>query len=610
MGRMVSPKVLFLLAIAIPFAFAGDIHAAETPSAVTLNGKTDTRPNIVVVITDDQGHGDLSCHGNPVLKTPNIDSLAADSLRLTDFHVSPTCSPSRAAFLTGRCSNRTGVWHTIMGRSLLREDEITIAELLRDSGYATGMFGKWHLGDNAPFRAEDRGFTEVYRHSGGGVGQTPDYWDNTYFDGHYLHNGTFEPATGFCTDVFFEKANDFISAQIDDEKPFFAWIATNAPHGPMHCPEQYSAAYSDQGVAVSNFLGMITNIDKNVGDLRKLIEDKGAADNTIFIFTTDNGTSAGNKIFNSNMRGKKGSEYDGGHRVPCFVHWPQGKFVGGTDVNPLTAHVDLLPTLAELCDVKLPAGLKLDGKSIVKMLRDPVAAETNDDWNSRVIVTDSQRVLNPVKWRKSAVMTSRWRLINGKQLYDIDADPSQKNDVAESHPDTVAELVGAYELWWNDISPGFKKAARIHVGAPSENPVCLTAHDWLDAVPPWNQQAIRQGKPEEGYWNLKVLQSGKYVVSLRRWPVETDLAIDAPLAAGDPVPGVRAYREMVGAQIVPVKVELKIGQSETRTVDFVPGSKEVLFNVDLQQGDTRLSATFVDSQGNRYGTFYAYIKKL
>ncbi|QEG22766.1 arylsulfatase [Mariniblastus fucicola] len=563
-------------------------------------------PNIVVVITDDQGHGDLSCHGNPVLKTPNIDALAADSIRLTDFHVSPTCSPSRAAFMTGRCSNRTGVWHTIMGRSLLRENEITIAELLRDSGYATGMFGKWHLGDNAPFRPEDRGFTEVYRHSGGGVGQTPDYWDNAYFDGHYLHNGKFVPADGFCTDVFFRHAKNFIRDQAEQKKPFFAWISTNAPHGPLHCPVKWSEPYKDQGKGVSNFLGMIANIDSNVGELRELLDQLGVAQNTIFIFTTDNGTAGGRKIHNSGMRGQKGSEYDGGHRVPCFVHWP-GNFTGGVDLDPLTAHVDLLPTLAEICHVKLPTDVKLDGESIVPLLRDP--DNTDAKWNERVIVTDSQRVLDPIKWRKSSVMTSQWRLINGKELYDIDADPGQSTDISAAHPDVVQTLTKAYDSWWADIEPTFAQFARIHIGSPDENPTVLTAHDWLDAAPPWNQAHIRGAKPSApGYWSVNVLQPGNYRVALRRFPAESDFAIDQQIPNADPVPGTKAYRDNPGTKIDPVKASLTIGD-DSQTIDFESGSKEVSFDVELEAGETTISASFETADGEQVGAFYVYVTR-
>ena len=414
------------------------------------------------------------------------------------------------------------------------------------------------------------------------------------------------PADGFCTDVFFTHAKNFVKQQAENKKPFFAWISTNAPHGPLHCPEKWSAPYKDQGKNAANFLGMIANIDSNVGQLRKLIDELGVSDNTIFIFTTDNGTAGGFKIFNSNMRGRKGSPYDGGHRVPCFVHWP-GNFSGGVDVDPLTAHIDLLPTLVELCGAKLPADVKLDGQSNVPLLRDP--ENSDPKWNQRVIVTDSQRVIDPIKWRQSSVMTSQWRLVNGKELYDIDADPGQKTDLAADKPEVMEKLTGAYDAWWADIEPGFAQFARIHIGSPNENPAVLTAHDWLGVWPPWNQADIRKAKPvEPGYWSVKVLEAGSYNVSLRRWPIESGYAIDQEIEAGALVPGNRPYRNNPGVQIIPVKAHLKIG-SETQTVDFKAQSKEVSFNVELAAGENTISAFFENAEGTRVGSFYVYVTK-
>ncbi len=243
-----------------------------------------TRPNVVLVMTDDQGYGDLSCHGNPILKTPQLDQLFQESVRLTDYHVSPTCSPTRSALMTGHWTDRTGAWHTILGRSLLRANEVTMGQVFANSGYVTGMFGKWHLGDNAPYRPEDRGFHEVIRHGGGGVSQTPDYWNNAYFDDTYLHNGQPEKVTGFCTDVWFQHAARFIRQHKESGKPFFAYIATNAPHGPMHAPESFSAPYQELGTSVANFFGMIANIDDNVGQLRTLLREEGL-DATPFSFS-------------------------------------------------------------------------------------------------------------------------------------------------------------------------------------------------------------------------------------------------------------------------------------------------------------------------------------
>ena len=565
-------------------------------------------PNVVIVITDDQGYGDLSCMGNPVLKTPNLDDLYRDSVRLSNYHVSPTCSPTRAAFQTGHWTNRTGVWHTIMGRSMLRENEITIGQMFKDAGYATGMFGKWHLGDNYPFRPEDRGYTEVLRHGGGGVGQTPDYWDNAYFDGSYWHNGRPVPVKGFCSDVFFDYAKQFIKDQKKAGKPFLAYISTNAPHGPMHSPEKYSQPYSEQPKNVANFFGMIANIDDNVGKLRRFLDQQGLSDNTIFIFTTDNGTSSGGKVFNAGMRGQKGSEYDGGHRVPFFAHWPQGKLTGGWDIEPVTAHVDVLPTLLDLCHVDKHPDVRFDGVSIAPLLR----SEKEMEWGDRILVTDSQRVKDPIKWRKSAVMTDRWRLVNGKQLFDMQNDPGQKKDVAAENPQVVKRLTDFYDNWWNELEPTFSQPSQIYLGHPAENPARLTSHDWITTgTTPWNQANVRRalnGPANTGYWNVKVAAAGPYTIELRRWPREVDQAIDASLPAGQPVPGAKAFRETPGKSIHPVKAKVTIGDL-TREMDIPPDAKQVTFEMDLPAGPQQLSARFIDDEGTEHGAYFVYVER-
>ena len=565
-------------------------------------------PNVVIVITDDQGYGDLSCTGNPILKTPNLDGLYAESVRLKDYHVAPTCSPTRSAFLTGHWTNRTGVWHTIMGRSMLRENEVTMGQVFKNAGYATGMFGKWHLGDNYPYRPEDRGFTEVLRHGGGGVGQTPDYWNNAYFDGSYWHNSTPVPVKGFCTDVFFDFAKRFIKQQKQKGKPFLAYIATNAPHGPMHSPPEFSEPYQQQNTNLANFYGMIANIDQNVGELRAFLDKEELTKNTIFIFTTDNGSSSGDKVFNAGMRGKKGSEYDGGHRVPLFVYWPDGGLTGGRDVEPITAYVDVLPTLIDLCNVQPPKGVKFDGTSIADLLHGK-----STEWPDRILVTDSQRVKDPIKWRKSAVMTSRWRLNNGRELYDIKADPGQTANIADQHPKVVQRLTKFYDQWWAELEPTFANATAIALGHPAENPTRLTSHDWITTgSTPWNQSHIRKamnGPRNTGFWNVKVHEAGTYEVRLRRWPLESDTAIDASLPPGKPVPGVAAYRTAVGKAIQPTIAKLSIGDASVVS-KVKTGAQEVVFQLDLKAGKTRMEATFSTGDNEVYGAYYAYVEKL
>lgn len=579
------------------------------------------KPNVILIMTDDQGFGDISAHGNPVLKTPNLDQLHSESIRLEDYHVAPTCSPTRCALLTGHWTNRTGVWHTIAGRSMMRRNEVTVGEIFSDGGYATGMFGKWHLGDNYPFRPEDRGFQEVLRHGGGGVGQTPDFWDNAYFDGSYFHNSKPEPAKGFCTDVFFDYAKRFIEKQADDGKPFFAYISTNAPHGPMHAPPEFSKPYEDQGLntGLANFFGMIANIDHNVGDLRSWLDKKGLTENTIFIFTTDNGSSSGSKTFNADMRGAKGSEYDGGHRVPFFIYWPEGGFTGGRSVDPITAHVDVVPTLIDLCGIPAPENVKFDGRSIRPLLDGKVDA----DWPDRILVTDSQRVKDPIKWRKSSVMTSDWRLVSrepGKkdsgpvhELYDIKKDPGQKNDVIADQPEVAKRLKQFYEDWWAELEPSFDQDARIVLGNPAENPSVLTSHDWVTiAMTPWNHSHIRKGelKPQNtGFWNIEVEQAGDYEIELRRWPVESNTAITAGMEPGADVPGVQPFRAQPGFEFPATKAQLNIGGKEV-TADVKPGDSGVIFKLKLDAGPDKMSALFTDAEGRAMGAFYAYVRKL
>ena len=566
-------------------------------------------PNVVLVMTDDQGYGDLSFTGNPHLQTPAIDRLAEESVRLTDYHVSPTCSPTRGALLSGHYTNRAGPWHTIMGRSMLRLGAITMGDVFTDNGYATGMFGKWHLGDAYPYRAEDRGFQDVVRHAGGGVGQTPDFWDNSYFNDTYFRNGTPEKFEGFCTDVFFREAQRFVGESIAAGKPFLAYIAPNAPHLPYHCPPEYWEKYKGKGLTPEEeiFFGMIDNIDDNVGAFRDYLEEKGVADNTIFIFTTDNGTATGQNVFNDGMRGRKGSAYEGGHRVPFFMHWPEGNLTQPRDIDTLTAHVDILPTMMDLCGLEIPMDYSFDGRSLTPLIYDHPTP-----WVDRAIITDSQRVVDPIKWKDSATMTQRWRLINGKELYDIVTDPSQTTDVAAKHPKVVAALRADYDKWWASISPSFVKEERLVIGHAESNPVVLNAHDWITTAPvsPWNQGHIRRGYAIDGYWAVTVAEAGVYDVELRRYPPELARAINAELPPGDPVPGLAAYRDPAGRSIGAQSAILYVGDFyESKPVNA--DDEGIHFTLELAPGDTKFRASFKTGPGHDdvVGAYYAVVKR-
>lgn len=591
-----------------------DMHSVSSPlwliGILMMSPPASAQPNVVIVITDDQGYGDLSCHGNPNVKTPNMDRLHSQSVRLTDYHVNPTCAPTRAALLTGRNANRVGVWHTINGRSILREGEVVLAVPFANAGYATAMFGKWHLGDNYPSRAEDRGFSEVLRHGGGGVGQTPDFWDNAYFDGAYLHNGKPEPAKGFCTDVFFDAAQTFIRAQAKAKRPFLVYLAPNAPHGPMNSPEEYAAPYAALPTHIAHFFGMIANIDANLGRLMNLLDAEGLAKDTILIFTTDNGTSSGHKVFNAGMRGSKGTEYDGGHRVPFFIRWPGGNIGGGRDVNQLAAHVDVFPTLLDLCGIRAPEGVRFDGASIASWLRGGEDGPPSD----RILITDSQRIHTPLKWKQSAAMSGKWRLVNGRELYDIGSDPGQKIDVAAQNPAVFERLKAAYELQWAGIEPTFADTQEIVIGNDAENPARLTCHDWLlrdeEGNAPWNQASIRAIKDAPvGRWRIRADRPGRYRITLRRWPAEANLPIAANSPAGQPVPGEMAFRTTPGRGFPATRARINI-LDQTRELGVPANAPAVTFELPLEAREGTLRATFIDPDGKALDAYFVEIQRL
>jgi arylsulfatase A-like enzyme len=545
-------------------------------------------PNVVIVITDDQGYGDFGFTGNPAIKTPSIDHLRTQGTLLNDFHVDPTCAPTRAALMSGRYSNRVGVWHTVQGRSMLRRRETTMADVFTANGYATGLFGKWHLGDCYPYRPEDRGFQHTVYHQAGGVGQAPDYWGNDYFDDTYMVNGKLQRFEGFCTDIWFDEGMKFIKANKD--KPFFAYITTNAPHKPLYCPKEYSDPYENNPqVSYPEFYGMITNIDDNMAKLLQLLDTEGLADNTIMIFMTDNGTAGGmndGRGYDGNMRGTKNSEYDGGHRVPFIIRWPDGKIEAGKSIEKLTAHIDILPTLIDLCELNAPE-IVFDGSSLRSLLHDD-----GKEWPERALVVESQRVVDPIKWRKSAVMTDRWRLVNGEELFDIEADPKQVTDLAEMYPEVLARLRAEYDNFWNDVSREHDLTSYMVIGSDDSPLVALSSHDWLlDQLPPWNQTHIQAGDvAEQSFWAIEVERAGEYEISLRRWPVEADKGIN------DGTYG-KAFQYK--------QARLKIGDTDV-TKDIPVGAKEVTFKVHLEQGVTELAPVFIGPKLTAT-PYYAYV---
>lgn len=577
-----------------------------------VKAQTVKKPNVIIVITDDQGYGDLACTGNPIVKTPNLDEFYKQSVRLTDFHVGPTCAPSRSGLMTGRYANRVGVWHTIGGVSILREKEVTMANVFRNNGYETGMFGKWHLGDNYPSRPQDKGFKHVLAHGGGGVGQTPDYWGNDYFDDTYFENGEPKRVEGYCTDVWFGEAMEYIEKNKD--KPFFCYISANAPHLPYNVPKAYYDKYKNEDIPekLKKFYGMISNVDDNFKQLQDKLKQLKLDDNTIVIFMTDNGTAAGYKEvggkmygYNANMKGIKNSEYEGGHRVPFFISYPAGGISGGRDVNNMLAHLDVLPSLATICNLQLPK-LELDGSDISSLLLNKDAVFKRD-----YLITDSQRVQEPIKWRKSAVMSDKMRLINGTELYDISTDPGQDKDLAAQFPDVVAKMRGYYNEWWSSVSTEFNQFPVIIVGSEKENPVILTCHDEHihDSKIPWNQDYIREAKlnPIGGEFTVDFERDGVYEIEVSRWPFESGLNINEGVSGRKATTYIEAISE--GKAMDFNKAVIKVGGwKEEKPV--LSNAKSVLFKGNFTKGKTSLSSWFIDANNNEVGTFYFKINRI
>jgi len=578
-------------------------------SASTVHN-TKQKPNIIFIITDDQGMGDMGCMGNSYIKTPQIDKFYTEAVRFTNYHVGTTCAPTRSAIMSGRHCNRVNVYHTIIGRSILFEDEVILPQVLAQNGYTNAMFGKWHLGDNYPYRPEDRGFHEVVRHAGGGVGQGPDYWMNDYFDDTYWHNGEHKKYKGYCTDVFFSEALKFIEKNKD--KPFFCYLSTNAPHSPYNLPKEYYDMYQGEKFEelpprVRRFYGMITNIDDNFKKLEEKLDELRLTDNTILIFTTDNGTAAGRETYNAGLRGGKGSQYEGGHRVPFFIRWPDGALSGGKDIDNLVAHYDLLPTFVDLLGIDFNPVKPLDGKSWKPLLYNASA-----NWSNRILYIDTQRTQNLVKYKAYSVMDDNWRLVNGDELYNVTNDLAQEINVIDQHPEVAARLAQGYEMWWQSFMDDNvdEKYAYIQVGSPYENPTKISAHDLIVVrySPAWHQNGAIRGVQSGGCWKIEFVEDGEYAISLRRFPRESDLAINATFPAQeekielDRTAPASVKSDFTGASLYMANVD--------KNVKIEEGQEEVTFKVKIPAGKYDMEAHLIDEANRVHPAYYVYIEKL
>jgi arylsulfatase A-like enzyme len=563
-------------------------------------------PNVILVITDDQGIGDLGCHGNPWIQTPHLDSFHEESVRLTDFHVSPLCTPTRGAIMTGRYPINNGAWATFKGRDFLSGDARTMADVFRSGGYRTGIFGKWHLGDNYPVRATDCGFDLAVQHMAGGVGELSDYWGNNYFDDVYFVNNEPKPFKGYCTDVWFDEAMKFMKQE--DDKPFFVYLSTNAPHGPFYVDKKYSDPYQHlEGEKIPNaaFYGMVTNIDENFGKLRAFLEQDDLADNTILIFMSDNGSGGGlnhngSLGYTMGLKGKKTSKFEGGHRVPFFIKWNNGKIMGGRDVDATAAHVDLLPTLATMCGLEIPREMELDGIDVSavitgkesKLPERTLFVHHNQDWRP------------PEDVDESCIIRGKWRLVNGNQLYDMESDWGQTRNVAAKNPELVKSMLEQNAAFVNAAkeNPEYNEFPVFIVGNPAQEEIKLTIQHAIGDKPGiWKCEHVAAGvKNSNNRHALEIECAGTYLISCRRWPKECP----GPILG---IPDINPKDQFNYETIQPEKVRIQIA-NQVLEKEVEPGMDEVLFNVYLEKGKTMLATDFVED-GEPYGVYYTYVSR-
>lgn len=490
-------------------------------------------PNVILIITDDQGYGDFGFTGNPHVNTPTLDALAAESIRFTNYYVSPVCAPTRSSLMTGRYSLRTGVRDTYNGGAMMASSEITIAELLKNKDYATGIFGKWHLGDNYPMRPSDQGFDESLIHLSGGMGQVGDFTtffqgDRSYFDPVLWHNNTQQKYLGYCSDIFAAEAIKFIEANKD--QPFFTYLSFNAPHTPLQVPDEYYQKYKNvdpslgfgkdekpfypmsesQKEDARKVYAMVENIDDNLNRLFQKLEELGIAENTIVIFMTDNGPQQQRYV--GGMRGLKGNVFQGGVRVPLLIRYPSG-FQGNKDVTTLSAHLDIMPTLADLVGFEVPKDRKIDGMSLL-----PWIEGKNTETDNRSYFTYWTRKY-PERYQNIAIQKEGWKLVGNTdfgasvtefELFDLANDPYEQHNLAMKETARAGSLKIELDLIYTELvqEGNMVNQPLIEVGNPAENPIFLNRNDASGERGIWAQEDIF------GYWNVKI-ESGIYDIRFK-----------------------------------------------------------------------------------------------
>jgi len=587
------------------------------------------KPNVLIIMTDDQGYPEISAHGNPVLQTPNLDRLHEQSLRLSDYHVAPMCTPTRGQLLTGLDAARNGAVNGSSGRALIRQEVPIMANYFGDAGYSTGVFGKWHLGANYPYRPQDRGFQESVWYPSSSIPSVPAYWGNDYFDDVYMHNGKEKQFNGYCTDVFFDEAKRFMTESAKKKRPFLCYLATNTPHGPFIPKEKDRKAIAEvlaqskfdhlnDGLKkrLSMYLGMIRNIDWNMGKLIKFLDDQGLVEDTILIFKTDNGSLLGPQYFNAGMRGKKTEIWEGGHRVPCFISWPKGEFGKPRDVGGLTQVQDILPTLLDLCKIKPKKKTTFDGISLAPVLKGK--KQVSED---RILIINYSRMpgfsnypsphsQTQMRADQAAVLWKRWRLLEDRELYDLESDPMQKKNVIDQHPEVVAKMRKPLYEWWEGVKDLANEAQNAAiVGTQYENPTKLSATEWLDVFVD-QQGQIRRGVLKNGYWLIDVARAGEYEIELRRWPKEADGTISGTLpdGSGTALPINQAMLFMSGHNHLNIS-EKRSYQFEGLTKRVNSKDKGIIFTMNLNKGPTALHTWFKGKDEIMLSAYYVYVNR-
>lgn len=565
------------------------------------NAEANKRPNIIIILSDDQGYGDLSCHGNPVLQTPALDKLYRESVRFSDFHVAPQCTPSRGQLLSGLDALNNKASSVGAGRGIMRQDIITMPEVFRQNGYRTGIFGKWHLGDIYPDRPMDRGFEKNIWFKGWGLLSETEY-NNDYYKTRYLDSLKFVKSDKYCTNLWFDEAIKWMDEKSAKQEPFFTYISLNVTHGPFHALKEDADFYKDKvDKPTANFFGMIRNMDQNVERLDKWLEEKKLKDNTIVIFMTDNGGTGGVKFYNAGMRNKKESNYEGGHRVPLFIRWPKEQLGKPRTITYASQVQDLLPTFIDLLDLKLSQKHEFDGESLKPVLKQQKKLK------DRMFVVQYGGNKQPEKYF-SCVVWNRWRLVGENELYDLRKDPGQIQNVADKHPKELKKMRAFYENWWTKVKPGLDTLNHLVIDTDKENPIVLSSNDWAEGYIN-TQWAVAQasGDPKGGPWHIFVKQGGKYQLELSRWPFHLNRALT--VAGPNKAVGGTALRT---GEAVPVALgSVSLNNHTPLVVNANPNATKITVDMDINAGKNILQAWFKDKDGNDLcGSYFVRIKKI